>query len=286
MSVKRTILKGTLILTITGFATRFMGFFYRIFLSHTFGEEGVGLYQLIFPVYALCFSLTSAGIETALARCVAKRVSVGKKKEARTLLFIGMAISVSLSVIVMLLLQNYAELIAAQFLQEERCSSFLIILSYSFPFASIHSCIVGYYLGLKETKIPAFSQLIEQLVRILSVYLFYLAGIKNGTKFGISIAVGGLIAGEIASSMFCLKMITKKTPYCQSLTKRITKLPEYISYAGELLLLSAPLTASRVLLNLLQSIEAVSIPLKLQLHGMTVSQSLSTYGVLTGMALP
>ena len=286
MSVKRTILKGTLILTITGFATRFMGFFYRIFLSHTFGEEGVGLYQLIFPVYALCFSLTSAGIETALARCVAKRVSVGKKKEARTLLFTGMAISVSLSVIVMLLLQNYAELIAAQFLQEERCSSFLIILSYSFPFASIHSCIVGYYLGLKETKIPAFSQLIEQLVRILSVYLFYLAGIKNGTKFGISIAVGGLIAGEIASSMFCLKMITKKTPYCQSLTKRITKLPEYISYAGELLLLSAPLTASRVLLNLLQSIEAVSIPLKLQLHGMTVSQSLSTYGVLTGMALP
>ncbi|MCI8580876.1 MAG: polysaccharide biosynthesis protein [Dorea sp.] len=286
MSVKRTILKGTLILTITGFATRFMGFFYRIFLSHTFGEEGVGLYQLIFPVYALCFSLTSAGIETALARCVAKRVSVGKKKEARTLLFTGMAISVSLSVIVMLLLQNYAELIAAQFLQEERCSGFLIILSYSFPFASIHSCIVGYYLGLKETKIPAFSQLIEQLVRILSVYLFYLAGIKNGTEFGISIAVGGLIAGEIASSMFCLKTITKKTPYCQSLTKRITKLPEYVSYAGELLLLSAPLTASRVLLNLLQSIEAVSIPLKLQLHGMTVSQSLSTYGVLTGMALP
>lgn len=286
MSVKRTILKGTLILTITGFATRFMGFFYRIFLSHTFGEEGVGLYQLIFPVYALCFSLTSAGIETALARCVAKRASVGKKKEARALLFTGMALSVSLSVIVMLLLQNYAKLIAVRFLQEERCSNFLIILSYAFPFASVHSCIVGYYLGLKETKIPAFSQLIEQLVRILSVYIFYLIGIKNGVRFGISIAVSGLIAGEIASSMFCLKMISKNTLHFQSLTKRITKLPEYFTYARELFILSAPLTASRVLLNLLQSIEAVSIPLKLQLHGMTVSQSLSIYGVLTGMALP
>ena len=44
MSRKRAIIKGTFILTITGFATRFMGFFYRIFLSHTFGEEGVGLY--------------------------------------------------------------------------------------------------------------------------------------------------------------------------------------------------------------------------------------------------
>lgn len=286
MSVKRTILKGTFILTITGFATRFMGFFYRIFLSHTFGEEGVGLYQLIFPVYALCFSLTSAGIETALARCVAKRASVGKKKEARKLLFTAIALSVSLSVIVMLLLQSYAGLIAEQFLQETRCSDLLIILSYAFPFASVHSCIVGYYLGLKETGIPAFSQLIEQLVRILSVYLFYLIGTRSGAEFGISIAVGGLIAGEIASSMFCLKIITKKTPVCQRLAKRIAELPKYLTFAGELFLLSAPLTASRVLLNLLQSIEAVSIPLKLQSHGMTVSQSLSIYGVLTGMALP
>ncbi len=286
MSVKRTILKGTVILTLTGFATRFMGFFYRIFLSHTFGEEGVGLYQLIFPVYALCFSLTSAGIETALARCVAKRASVGKKKEARTLLVTAMALSVSLSVIVMLVLQRYAGAVAAQFLQEERCTGLIIILSYAFPFASIHSCIVGYYLGLKETKIPAFSQLIEQIVRILSVYIFYLTGMKNGTRFGISIAVGGLVAGEIASSMFCLKIMTKKAPLYQSLARKITKLPEYLSLAGELFFLSAPLTASRVLLNLLQSIEAVSIPLKLQFHGMSVSQSLSVYGVLTGMALP
>ncbi len=50
MSRKHTIIKGTFILTATGFATRVMGFFYRIFLSHAIGEEGVGLYQLIFPV--------------------------------------------------------------------------------------------------------------------------------------------------------------------------------------------------------------------------------------------
>ena len=43
MSRKQTIIRGTIILTITGFLSRFMGFFYRIFLSRTFGEEGVGL---------------------------------------------------------------------------------------------------------------------------------------------------------------------------------------------------------------------------------------------------
>ena len=55
MDQKHAIIKGAFILTLTGFATRFIGFFYRIFLSQSFGEESVGLYQLIFPVYALCF---------------------------------------------------------------------------------------------------------------------------------------------------------------------------------------------------------------------------------------
>lgn len=49
---------------------------------------------------------------------------------------------------------------------------------------------------------------------------------------------------------------------------------------------SLPLTGNRVLLNLLQSAEAVSIPLQLKAAGMTQKEALSVYGVLTGMALP
>ena len=123
MSRKHTIIKGTFILTLTGFATRFMGFFYRIFLSHTFGEEGVGLYQLIFPIYALCFSLTSAGIELALSRCVATRTTQGKHREAKELLYTSLTLTVTLSVLVALILQKYAVSISEHFLQEPRCAS-------------------------------------------------------------------------------------------------------------------------------------------------------------------
>ena len=56
---KHSLIKGTLILTSAGLVSRVLGFFFRIFLSHTFGEEQVGLYQLIFPFYALCLSLRS-----------------------------------------------------------------------------------------------------------------------------------------------------------------------------------------------------------------------------------
>ena len=53
---------GTVILTLTGFLSRFIGFFYRIFLSRVFGAEGMGIDQLIAPVLALSFALTVSGI--------------------------------------------------------------------------------------------------------------------------------------------------------------------------------------------------------------------------------
>lgn len=283
MSRKRAIIKGTFILTLTGFVTRFMGFFYRIFLSHTFGEEGVGLYQLIFPIYALCFSLTAAGIEIALSRCVAKRTTLGQEKEARELLYTSIIFTVITSCIITVLLQKYAWFISSAFLKDTRCSDLLIILSYAFPFAAVHSCICGYYFGLKMAGIPAVSQLLEQAARILSVYLIYIFGMKNGITFGISIAVGGLIAGEVVSSIFCLRAVVKKS----ALPRQIwPALPAFGRHIRELLFLSVPLTASRVLLNILQSVEAISIPLRLQTYGMTNKAALSTYGVLTGMALP
>ena len=82
MELHNPLIKGTFILTVTGLLTRFMGFFYRIFLSHTFGAVQVGLYQLIFPIYALGYSATCAGIQTILSRSVASRLVQGRKKRS------------------------------------------------------------------------------------------------------------------------------------------------------------------------------------------------------------
>ena len=50
---KRTIIKGTLILTITGILTKCLGFYNRIFLTRLIGVKELGTYQLIFPLYIL-----------------------------------------------------------------------------------------------------------------------------------------------------------------------------------------------------------------------------------------
>lgn len=279
---KNAIIKGTFILTATGFLSRFIGFFFRIFLSHNFGEEQMGLYQLIFPVYALCFSISSAGIETALCRSVAGKMSRGKKREADTLLYQALVVSVSLSLLLAFFLRKFATFLSIYILGDLRCEELLGTLAVTLPFASVHSCICGYYLGQKQTKIPALSQLAEQIARVGAVYIIYQVFVANHLSVSIWIAVLGLIVGEGISAAFCARYFCSK-PHTRFSVRGIIKERRL---SRELLTLALPLTSTRILMNLLQSVETISIPLFLQKYGYSNSEALSTYGVLTGMAFP
>ena len=55
MSVKRELIKGTLILTAAGFAARLLGFFNRVYLANLISNAELGRYQLIFPIFMLRF---------------------------------------------------------------------------------------------------------------------------------------------------------------------------------------------------------------------------------------
>lgn len=283
MKTQHPIIKGTLILTLTGMLSRVIGFFYRIFLSHTIGAEGMGIYQLIFPIYAICFSLTAAGIQTAISKFAAEYTSMQNKDGVRDTLMVGLVLSVSLSILTGLVLIQNASYISLHLLGEPRCIPLLKIIALSFPFGSIHCCINGYYYGLKKTSVPAFSQLIEQTIRVASVFLICQISIRHNNTMNPSIAVVGIVLGEIASTLYAVTAITwNRKPL--SFARSSLCVPS--KHLKNILTLSLPLTANRVCIGLLQSAEAILIPSRLKLFGLSTSESLSTYGTLTGMALP
>ena len=76
-------IKGTPILTLTGLVSRPMGFFYRIFLSHTIGAQGVGIYQLTLPVHAIVLATCCMGIQAAISRLCASFTALGKEKRVQ-----------------------------------------------------------------------------------------------------------------------------------------------------------------------------------------------------------
>lgn len=50
-------LRGAMVLTVAGIVVKILGGLNRIFLSRLLGGEGIGLYQMAYPVYILLLSI-------------------------------------------------------------------------------------------------------------------------------------------------------------------------------------------------------------------------------------
>lgn len=277
------IIHGTLLLTAAGFLSRILGFFYRIFLSNQIGAEGMGIYQLIFPVFGLCNAVCTSSIQTAISRYTAYECSSHTANEAKKTLLSGLYLSVFLSSVIGIAVYCFAEPIAIVFLKEERCILLLQIMALSLPLGAVHSSINGYYYGMQKASVPAFSQLAEQLVRVFSVYLFVTITLEKGEPVTPQLAVYGMVLGEAASVLYCLLALSLAAP---ASTTKVRNNPSYLRQLKQILLLAIPLSANRLSLSLLQSIEAVCIPTALRSFGHTASEALEVYGIFSGMAMP
>ncbi len=193
------LITGTLLLTAVGFFCRILGFFYRIFLSRTIGAEGLGLYQMIFPIHGIAFSLCAGPIQTSLSRLTA-----ASPEKGRAFLRVSLALSLSIALPLTIFIYLFADFLAAHVLLAPECAPLLPALALSIPFCAIHACCCGYYYGLKKTTVPAFSQVVEQCIRISSVLLIVHVCHTNGIPITVLLAVWGLLIGEAASAVFCL----------------------------------------------------------------------------------
>ena len=75
---RKQLLVGTAILAGANILTKCMGFFYRIFMSNYIGAEGMGLYQLILPLYTLAWSITAGGFTVTVSRLTAREHARGE----------------------------------------------------------------------------------------------------------------------------------------------------------------------------------------------------------------
>ena len=194
-----TLAAGALLLTPTGIASRILGFFYRIFLSRTIGAEGLGVYQMVFPIYGICFSICAGSIQTAISRFTA----ADRDRAGRTLLA-GFIISFSLALGLAAVIIRFSGFLASQVLMEPRCAPLLPTMALAIPCTSVHACLCGWYYGKEKVQVPALSQMVEQCIRIFTVFLIARIWEDRGRPVTVLAAVAGLVAGEAGSALFTL----------------------------------------------------------------------------------
>ena len=282
-TLKTTLLRGTIILTMAGALTKLLGFYNRIFLSQTIGAREIGIYQLIFPVYLIIHCVCCMGFEMGITKFVAEEMAFGNRKNILRYLKISFSLSFLLSICFMVLLLAANQPIAVFFLQQADCSKCLYIMAFALPFISIKDTILSYFYAVKDTIVPAASQLLEQCFRVGTIW--FLGSVLVWVTQDATIAAWGLVAGEIAScilAVMCFPKMMKTIYQCQNPKECI--LPNRTIFK-RLMVYCIPLTVNRLLITFLNSVEAILIPYYLtKLYG-NENTALEIYGVLTGMAL-
>lgn len=276
MSVKKQIIKGTIVLTTATLTSRVLGFLYRIFLSNLIGAKGMGIFQLIFPVLGFCIALSCGGIQIAVSRFVAE----SKNKANRFMILISSIImSLVLSAFTAMCLYYFAEPISRYIIKNTECYQLLKYASFTIPLATFHSCVAGYYLGMKKTLVPALCSIIEQLVKVSAVFIIGIVCVGNHIKITPMLAVYSMIISECAGAVFCIIALGTEKKYS-------FRGGELFSSMKKLFSVSYILTMNKIMITFLQCFEAILVPLVLLKSGLSSNDALSIYGILTGMALP
>ena len=279
--LKNPVITGTFFLTAAGIITKLIGFFYRIFLSRIFSEESLGVFGLIAPVMMLVHSVCAAGIQNAITRFVAASKK-SKSSEAYGFLFTGIAISVFLSGTMAYVIFNYAPFIAINLIGERRCIPLLRISALSFPLATLHSCVNGFFYGQKKAAIPAWSMILEQSCRVLTVYILFRLSVQVGLNMSLSYICVGLLAGEFSSAIFSCFMLAVKPGHADFPIRKTLS----FSKGKSIVALALPISLNRVCISFFSTIETIQLPKMLVSSGLTTSDALSIYGVFSGMAIP
>lgn len=109
------------------------------------GSTGLGLYQLVIPLMSVCMSLCCNGFQTATSKLVAE-----KPQNRQIILICAIIMSATIALLLTIIMYSNANYISICILSEPRCTELVKALSFSILPAAIHSCINGYYYGLKK----------------------------------------------------------------------------------------------------------------------------------------
>lgn len=275
---KQSLIKGSLILGIAGILTRFLGLFFRWPLIMLIGDEGVGYYQMSYPLY-MFFVAMASGIPVAMSKMVSEKNAEGDingsfevtKEAAILMLIIGTGTSV--------ILFTFATPIV-RFLQWDYRSYYSLIgISFAPVIISMMTVFRGFFQGLQNMTPSAVSQILEQIGRVVVGVGLAIFLLPKGIEYSAGGAAFGASAGGIMGGIYlAFKYHKVKKEY------GIKKVKSNPGILNKILLIAIPISVGTTVGTIMSLIDSILVPQKLLDAGFTNQQSTILYAQLTGKA--
>lgn len=281
-------LRGAMVLTIAGVVVKLLGAVYRIPFTRIAGSEGIGLYQMAYPIYVALLSLSTAGIPVALSFLIAERGAMGDRHGARQVFSVSLIFLFCLGGILTAGLFYISPFLAQRVLGDNRAYYSLIAVAPAVFIISVASAFRGYFQGWRLMWPTAVSEVVEQVIRVGTVLLAAQALMSRGVEYAAAGAAFGTFTGGCAG--LCLLTLVylwfKRQGSSVAAARREPplRLGKALQILKRLIAYAFPISAGSLVLPLVQVIDTVIIPKRLQTVGFTVQEATSQFGQLSGMA--
>jgi stage V sporulation protein B len=265
----------------SGLLVQLAGTCYRIWLARRVGSEGLGILQMVYPVYRLLSGMATIGLPMALIKWVSEYLSLKDYGRIIELRSQAVKIVTGTSLVIMSLLLANAPLLARHVFTDFRVQEALYIVALAIPFSALSAILRGYFQGLSRMAPTACSEITEQCAEITTTVLVIVVA---AAWFPVSIyaaPVLGLTLGEVA----CLATLILFLNRHRALPKW-DQVPAANLPRTEILRYSWPLLLNQIVTSISLASEGVIIPYFLIQAGYSVFDSTGLFGKLTGMAEP
>ncbi len=207
----RSLLGSTFILGGGLVVAKLIGAMYRIPLAGLLGCEGLGVYQMVFPLYSLLLTLSSSAIPTSLAKVISENLATGRGEDAVVVYRMARKVILAVSAVCFVLLFFFGKQVAR--LQGGAIGGLsYVAISPSILLVGFVACFRGKFQGMNNMLPTALSQICEQVGKLVfSIVLPVVFG--NTLEEKVALAVFGVTASEMCGLAFLMiySLLAKKS---------------------------------------------------------------------------
>ncbi|MCD8308390.1 MAG: oligosaccharide flippase family protein [Clostridia bacterium] len=262
---KQSYLTGAAIISAGGFISKVLGALYRIPLTNILGSHGMGIYQMVYPLYCILLTVSASGIPAGISRLISSGGSGAEKGALKLYFVIGLIGS-------LLMFAAAKPLAAAQ--GEGAVEVCCKILSPAVFFVSLMAVIRGYFQGKGNMLPTALTEVSEQLIKVIFGCMLAYVNRHN-------------LTAAVASTLFAVTVSEALSLFLafafyrgEGGTKPLYKL-KTVSYKN-ILAYTVPLALTAVALPLSQLAESI---IAVNFLRANAADATSLYGIYSGCAV-
>ncbi|HHU31665.1 MAG: putative polysaccharide biosynthesis protein [Zhaonellaceae bacterium] len=283
--MKKGFLQGAVILSGAGILVKVLGALYRIPLARILGGEGMGLYQMAYPIYTSILAISTAGVPVAISILVAEKLAKGDNQGAYRIFRISLTMLTLTGLISSFLVFSNAKFLAEKVLGEPRAFFAIVAISPAIFFTAVVSAFRGYFQGYQEMLPTAVSQVVEQLIRVITVLTGSVILLPHGLELAAGGATFGAVTGGVAALLVLLVFykIHSNSNFFQLKGSMKTR-DSTLAIILRIFKIAFPLSLGGLVMPLMQAVDALFVPMGLQAAGLSPARATELFGQFTGMA--